>query len=474
MMQKTCPALLITAPASNQGKTMLTAALARYHAKSGLRVKVFKVGPDFLDPMMLQIASGNVVDQLDLWMVGEERCRAQLFDAACNFDLILIEGVMGLFDGTPSTADLAECFNLPIVAVIDASGMGETIAALAKGLEGFRPSLNFYGILANKVASDKHASIIEKAMLYEREVCQGESFSSRPAFLGSLRRQDSFTLPSRHLGLVQASELDDLEHQLNSACEVIASTWLSQLPPATVFYPATLERCEPLLLGKKIAVARDKAFSFIYPANLQLLEEMGATLSFFSPLEDERFESCDCVYLPGGYPELYLDWLSNSRRVVSALNDHIENGGRIYAECGGMLYLLDSLSNLVGAEFSMAGLMPGKGIMRKRLSALGHQYLEGEQGEIRGHTFHYSELSTELEAAEHARAKFDNRRGEAVYHHGNITASYLHLYFPSNPKATIALLFGRAYLHQLPIGSNLYPSQLDSLSLNGIGNSCLF
>ncbi len=411
---------------------MLTAALARFHTNRGKRVKVFKVGPDYLDPMILEIASRERVDHLDLWMVGVERCRAQLFDAAAQFDLILIEGVMGLFDGHPSTADLAKLFNLPVAAVIDASGMAETIAAVAAGLAQFWPSLNFWGIIANKVASDKHNTIIETSML-----------ASSSNFLGSIRRNDSFVLPRRHLGLVQAAELDSLELQLDAASQAIAETKLSNMPPLTPFTPGSTGPIEPLLQGKKIAVAKDKAFSFIYQANLNLIEEMGATLSFFSPLEDQAFDKSDSIYLPGGYPELFLEQLSRNSRPIRALKHHVACGGKIYAECGGMLYLLDTLTDLNGQKFALAGLISSDAKMNKRLSALGHQYWETEQGEIRGHTFHYSELTTPLKATARAQAKFDEKAGEAIYQHGNITASYVHFYFPSNPKVAAALMHGR-------------------------------
>lgn len=434
-----CPTLLISAPASNQGKTMVTAALARFHSNNGLRVKVFKVGPDYLDPMILERASRQKVDHLDLWMVGVDGCRTQLFNAAANFDLILIEGVMGLFDGNPCTADVAELSNIPVAVVIDASGMAETIAAVASGMAHFRPGLNYYGAIANRVASDKHATIIEK---------------STTNLLGSIRRSDSFVLPSRHLGLVQAAEVDNLEFKLDSAAAEMTGTRLVEMPPLTTFSNCQLPSvdsfdssqsmplAEPLLKGKKIAIAKDNAFSFLYQANLDLMEAMGATLSFFSPLEDQTFEPSDCVYLPGGYPELFLDLLSGNKKTIGALTNHVSSGGKIYAECGGMLFLLNSLIDVTGNEYKMAGLIPAEAKMNKRLSALGHQYLSTDSGELRGHTFHYSELTTALPAFTHARAKYGGKQGEAMFRHGNINASYVHFYFPSNPKIAASLLLG--------------------------------
>ena len=431
---KSCPAIVITAPASNQGKTMVTAALARFHRDQRMKVKVFKTGPDFLDPMILEQASGQTVDHLDLWMVGESLCRQRLFKAAGENDLIIVEGVMGLFDGDPSTADLARLFNIPVAAVIDASGMAQTLAAVSYGLAKFEPELNYLGTIANRVASERHAQMLTAGF------DQGTSKSGL-RFLGSLSQDKEISLPSRHLGLVQAQEIEDLDKRIHAASIAIGKTELANLPPKVEFSAATGEPVERHLAGKKIAVAKDNAFAFTYHANLELLEEMGATLSYFSPLKDEVFGEVDCLYLPGGYPELYLDELSQNQRSKERIQDHAKEGGAIYAECGGMLYLLDSLTDSEGKRADLVGLIPGNASMQKRLSALGHQYLNTEHGILRGHTFHYSKLDSTITPATSARRKTDDQPGEHFYELGNIRASYLHLYFPTNPKAA-ASLFG--------------------------------
>ncbi|WP_312207249.1 cobyrinate a,c-diamide synthase, partial [Pseudomonas kuykendallii] len=207
-----CPALLIAAPASGQGKTTVTAALARLHARQGRRVRVFKCGPDFLDPMILERASGQPVYQLDLWMVGEAECRRQLWQAAQEADLILVEGVMGLFDGTPSAADLARTFGLPVLAVIDAAAMAQTFAAVAHGLATFRADLPFSGVLANRVGSARHAELLRASLPATRR------------WYGALPRAVGIELPSRHLGLVQAEELLDLDERLDSAAGALAAS----------------------------------------------------------------------------------------------------------------------------------------------------------------------------------------------------------------------------------------------------------
>ncbi|MGD7481959.1 cobyrinate a,c-diamide synthase, partial [Ralstonia pseudosolanacearum] len=342
-----CPALFLSAPASHQGKTTLTAGLARHHRNQGRTVRVFKTGPDYLDPYILERASGQPVHSLDLWMTGEADCRQRLYAAAAEADLILIEGAMGLFDGTPSSADLAEAFGVPVLALIDASAMAQTFAAIAHGLASFRPALPFHGVLANRVASPRHAELLTAAL---------------PAglrYLGTLARDDAMTLPERHLGLVMAQEIDDLEPRLERAAARIAATGLAELPPPVAFAPARAEPMPPLLAGTRIAIARDAAFSFLYPANLELLAGLGAELRFFSPLADAALPPADAVYLPGGYPELHLDALSANRALHAALHAHAGAGKPLYAECGGMLYLADTLTDAAGRRGTMAGLLPG-------------------------------------------------------------------------------------------------------------------
>ncbi|MDN0075343.1 cobyrinate a,c-diamide synthase [Crenobacter sp. SG2303] len=422
-----CPALFLTAPASHQGKTTLTAGLARYHRDQGRVVRVFKTGPDYLDPYILEKASGNPVYSLDLWMTGETDCRRRLYDAAGGADLILIEGSMGLFDGTPSSADLAETFGVPVLPVIDTTGMAQTFAAIAHGLASFRPSLPFHGVLANRVASARHAEMLLEAL------------PPTLRCLGTVMRDDAMTLPERHLGLVPAQEIDDLELRLQQAAARIATTALTELPPPIAFRPASTEVLPPLLAGVRIAIAHDKAFSFLYPANLQLLTELGAELAFFSPLADEELPPADAVYLPGGYPELHLAALSTNVRTRDSLRAHVAAGKSLYAECGGMLYLLDKLTDKLGQSGQMLGLLPGHATLGRRLAGLGLQSVTLGGQTLRGHTFHYTTTTTPLAPIAHAQRASGSGQGEAVYRHGSIVASYLHAYFPSNPVATASL-----------------------------------
>jgi cobyrinic acid a,c-diamide synthase len=426
-MQTRCPALMLSAPGSHHGKTLVSAALARLHARQGRRVKVFKAGPDFLDPMILAQASGQPVHQLDLWLGGEAHCRQLLHSAARDADLVLVEGVMGLYDGSPSCADLAERCALPVALVIDAAGMAQTLGAVALGLAQTRRTLVFDGVLANSVASPRHEEMIRQGM------------PTTLRYLGGMRRDGRFALPERHLGLVQAREVVDIDARLDAAATALESTALVNLPPAlevAVTQPDTL----PLALrGVRIGIARDVAFSFLYEANLALLRQMGAALTFFSPLEAAHLPAVDAVYLPGGYPELHLQALQDNASMKASLRAHHAQGKPIYAECGGMLYLLESLSDREGNRAAMAGLLSGRATMQPRLQGLGYQTAPMPGGPLRAHAFHHSRLDGAPVPCAHGERLHATSPGEPIFCAGRLTASYLHCYFPSNPIATAAL-----------------------------------
>lgn len=423
-----CPAVLIAAPASGQGKTTVTAALARLHRNQGRKVRVFKCGPDFLDPMILERASGAPVYQLDLWMVGEQESRRLLWEAAAEADLILIEGVMGLFDGTPSSADLARHFGVPVLAVIDGTAMAQTFGALALGLARYQPDLPFAGVLANRVGTLRHAQLLEG------------SLTEGLRWYGGLSRETGIELPSRHLGLVQASELNDLDARLDAAAAALGASCDAALPPAVRFAAPTELAIEPLLQGVRIAVAHDEAFAFTYGANLDLLRAMGAQLAFFSPLHDASLPAADSLYLPGGYPELHHQALAANTSMLDAIRAHHHAGKPLLAECGGMLYLLDALTDVAGERAELLGLLAGEAVMQKRLAALALQAVELPEGTLRGHTYHHSLTSTGLEPIARGQSPNGGRGAEAVYRQGRLTASYVHFYFASNPQASAALL----------------------------------
>ncbi|MDQ1817987.1 cobyrinate a,c-diamide synthase [Massilia sp. CCM 9210] len=423
--------LLVAAVSSGQGKTTVTAALARALVRRGQRVRVFKCGPDFIDPMLLERASGAQVGSLDLWMVGREQCRSQLAAAALEADVILIEGVMGLYDGTPSSADLAREFGLPVMAVIDASAMAQTAGALVHGLRDYGP-VEMAGVIANRVASKGHGAMVAASM---RDI----------PLIAILPRQTK-TLPERHLGLVLPSEVQDVDGLLDLLADQLEfddAAW-AQLRSTRIDLTARMDAPAALLAGRTIAIARDAAFAFLYPANLDTLRALGATLAFFSPLADDAVPAqADAVYLPGGYPELHGETLAGAARWRASIRAVHAAGMPILAECGGMMALADSLADQAGTVWPMAGLLEGSVTMQARIAGLGSQGLETPHGLLRGHTFHYSKLETAVAPMAHTVRHPSGASGEAVYRAGSLTASYFHAYFPSCPAA-VAALFSRS------------------------------
>ncbi|WP_040570991.1 cobyrinate a,c-diamide synthase [Methyloversatilis thermotolerans] len=417
---------MVAAPASGQGKTTVVAALARLHRSCGRRVRVFKCGPDFLDPQIHALASGAPVGNVDLWMTGEDDIAARLYAAAGEADLILVESVMGLHDGSPSSADIARRFGLPVLAVIDARAMAQTFGALAHGLKHYRDGVNLCAVIANRIGSARHADMLR------------DSLPADIAWYGGLPRDERIALPERHLGLLPAAEIDGLDAQLDIAAQLLGASAAADLPPAVAFAPLAHAPLPRLLDGVRVAVARDPAFCFVYPANIECLRALGAELTEFSPLTDAALPDCDAVWLPGGYPELHAARWAGNTAMHASLRRHVDAGRPLLAECGGMMSLFETLADKAGACHCGAGLLPGTVRMQARLAALGLQQVALPEGLVRGHTFHYSVADTPLPPVLQASTP-DGRPGEAVYRVGRLTASYVHLYFPSQPQAVAAL-----------------------------------
>lgn len=337
---------------------------------------------------------------------------------------------MGLFDGQPSAADLARRLGIPVLAVIDASAMAQTFGAIAHGLATYQPDLPFAGVLANGVSSDGHANFLRRGL------------PAGIGWFGRLPRTDN-ALPERHLGLLQADEIGDLTQRLDALADTLADTLAAtsaiDLPPAVRFADAAPPEIPPLLAGRRIAIARDTAFGFLYPANLETLRSLGADMCFFSPLAGDGLPDCDAVWLPGGYPELHAETLAHQNRLWARLRAHVDAGKPLLAECGGMMCLFEQIIDQDGRAHALAGVLPGRAIMQKTLVALGTQFANLPEGRISGHTFHHSRSETPLAPALHAETQY-TAAGEAVYRCQRLTASYLHLYFPSNPAA-VARLF---------------------------------
>jgi cobyrinic acid a,c-diamide synthase len=317
--------------------------------------------------------------------------------------------------------------NIPVLAVLDASAMAQTAGAIVHGLRDYGP-VDLAGVIANRVASPGHAAMV------------AASLRGVPLF-GTLPRQ-ARALPERHLGLVQPAEIDGIDGLLDQLAQQLdfdEAAWNS-LRTSRIAPGAPIADVAPLLAGKTIAIARDAAFAFIYPANLHVLAQMGARVAWFSPLAGDAIPAhADAIYLPGGYPELHADTLANTHAWQDSLRAAHAAGIPIVAECGGMMALADALVDIAGARWPMAGLLPGTASMQARLAGLGPQGLATAHGQLRGHTFHYSKLDTTVPANACTIKNPSGVQGEAVYRQGSLTASYFHAWFPSCPQAVAAL-----------------------------------
>lgn len=415
-----CPAIIISAPASGQGKTTLTAALAHYHTQRGKKVQVFKIGPDFLDPKILQIASQQPVYNLDLFMLGTEQCRQLLYDAATQSDLILIEGVMGLYDGNPSTAHCAIEWQIPVLINIDGAAMAQTFGAIALGLSTFK-DITLCGVIANNVNNAYHANLLKN------------SLPSQLIWWGNIPHLPHQTIPERHLGLSQPHDVPDLLKKIQHLATALPPE-ATGIPEPSLFNAPSITTLPSLLTSCVIAVAQDEAFSFIYQANIDTLQAMGAKLEFFSPIHDSALPQCTALWLPGGYPEQYLNLLSQNNSMKTSIREHINAQKPTLAECGGMIYLTEFLQNKT-ENTPLLGILPAHCTLQSKLAAIGHQIALLPQGDIKGHTFHYSTMHTKLIQETQAQSP-DGRLGEYIYHVNSLWASYMHFYFASNPLVT--------------------------------------
>ena len=387
--------LIIAAPASGSGKTLITLSLLALMRQRGVLVSSAKVGPDYIDPAFHAAATGRDCLNLDPWAMGPGDLARHLEAAARDAELLVIEGVMGLFDGTAdgsgSTADLAARFGLPVVLVLDCSRQGRSVAAVAAGFKNFRKDVNVAGIILNRVASERHgetlATFVEKA-------------TGLPV-VGKVMRRADMELPSRHLGLVQAAEHADMAAFLERAADTVArDISLCRLANLTrpLRIPDTLRsparRLPPL--GQRIAVAHDEAFAFAYPHMLKDWRAQGAEILPFSPLADEPpHPDADAVFLPGGYPELHAGRLSACSAFREGMTRAAERGALIYGECGGYMVLGETLEDAEGAIHSMCGLLPLSTSFAKRKLHLGYRKLEHHSplpfpARLRGHEFHYA------------------------------------------------------------------------------------
>ena len=422
--------VIISAPSSGSGKTLVTLGLARALTAQGLKVQCFKSGPDYIDPAFHRAATGRASFNVDSWAMGQGMVASVLAKAE-GADIVIAEGSMGLHDGvaTPgewgrgASADLALHLDWPVVLVIDASGQAQTAGAVALGLAMYRPGLRVAGVVLNKVASPRH----------ERMLRQGVEAAGLQV-LGALPRVAALQMPERHLGLVQAEELPELDRLLDQAAALVAEHIdLAALRIAAV--PVALGAAGLRLRppGQRIALARDQAFSFIYPHLVDGWRAAGAEIVTFSPLADEPPPPADVCWLPGGYPELHGPTLANATRFRAGLQGF---DGPVHGECGGYMVLGAALIDKAGQSHQMAGLLGLVTSFERRKMHLGYRLatlkaaMPGQcvGARLRGHEFHYSTIVTQPDAALAHVVDADGAEvSETGSYRGRVSGSYFHL-----------------------------------------------
>ena len=431
--------LVVAAPASGSGKTLLTLGLVRHLARRGIGVAAAKAGPDYIDPGFHAMASGRACLNLDLWAMREATLRALAEGLEASAEIVLCEGAMGLFDGAGkageegSTAALARALGWPVILVVDARGQGASVAALLRGFAQHGVGVPLAGVVFNRVAGERHAALLDGAVARHLP---------RLARLGALPADPALAMPSRHLGLVPAGEAAQADALIERAADSIGAALdvgrlLGLARPAGLAPAAGVPPPLPPL-GRHIAIARDAAFAFLYPAVLEGWRRAGASLSCFSPLAGEPPDpSADAVYLPGGYPELHAARLAEAQGFLAGLRRAAAAGKTVYGECGGYMVLGDSLADGDGRAHPMAGLLPLATSFAERRRHLGYREVAlsaagplGPAGaRYRGHEFHYASVLREGRADSLFRASDaeGSDLGPVGLRRGNVAGSFVHL-----------------------------------------------
>jgi cobyrinic acid a,c-diamide synthase len=437
--------LVIAGTKSGCGKTTIALGMMAALSRRGLTVAPFKVGPDFIDPGHHTRIVGAVSKNLDGWMLSKEYNLECFRRAAQDADVAVIEGVMGLFDGydgkseAGSTAQMAKWLGVPVILLVDAASMARSAAAVVMGFEHFDEQLNYAGVILNNLGSNRHLKYLTDAMQERIQM----------PCLGGVIRNENIMIPERHLGLVTREDHPLTRQTVDSLADIIEKNieldgLLSALPEINLPRPSGKE------MGSqekkvRIAVARDNAFCFYYQDNLELLEQHGAEIVFFSPLTDDDLpQDAAGLYLGGGYPELFAEKLAENSQLRDRIRDKSHNGMPIYGECGGFMYLCEELVDLNNASYPMTGCFPFATKMFPRLKALGYREITltgdttiGKRGlSIRGHEFHYSEL-TRLGSDFQTVYQISDRSGldrpPGGYQINQTLGSYNHLHFGSQP-----------------------------------------
>ncbi len=428
---------VVGAPCTGAGKTTVVLGLIAALRQNGVRVQPFKVGPDFIDPGLHRIVSGRTSYNLDIWMSGTGYVKELFYRKTLDVDVAIVEGVMGVYDGgESSTASLCKLLGLPLVLVIDAHNMAESAAAVVKGIMELE-NLEVIGVVLNRVSSKRHHEILKDSI---------ERYTGVPV-IGYLHPEPEIRLPERHLGLYTASEIDasvlkGLARRVGASINI--SVLLERTPLKNLTGPTPSTPVNPKVT--RLAVARDRAFSFYYEDTFEQLSERGVECIPFSPLADSSLpDKTAGVYLGGGYPELYLSELSENRQMKRAIRDFVERGGVVYAECGGFMYLMQGIYDIKGKFFPLAGVFPVKARMRNDGFSIGYREIRlkkntilGNKGDrLRGHEFHYSEIvemAPEIEDVYTSNKRL-SKPSQGGFLVKNCLGSYIHLHLASNQDA---------------------------------------
>lgn len=445
MTELNIPRVVIAATQSGSGKTTIVTGLLAALRQRGLKSQPYKIGPDYIDPGYHELAAGIKGHNLDTWLVPKEKIQSIFCQSAKDSDIAVVEGVMGLYDGgkngISSTASLAKLLKAPVILVIDVKSMGDSAAAIALGFKQYDPDVWLAGVILNRVGSKNHQEMIESALK-----------KIGIEVLGVVFRDEGLHMPERHLGLVPTQEndsalfIDRIGKVMMKQLAIEKIEKIAQMAPKLLLDEMKMPRVQA---HKRvtIAVAKDEAFSFYYPASLAVLEQLGANIVYFSPLEDKELPIADGIILGGGFPEVFAQRLENNTEFRKSLKKAAERKIPIYAECGGFMYLTEYLIDFSGQKYEMAGVIPCGCRMNNKLQTVGYveaamkqDTLLGKAGTIlRGHEFHFSSQDKSNAKDFSWAFTFKKNRNQEIYDGGffqeNLLASYLHLHFAGNVEA---------------------------------------
>lgn len=435
------PRVVIAGTASGTGKTTIVSGILCALKKRNFSLSSFKIGPDYIDPSYHKFLGGAECHNLDSWLVGENEIPSIFYQASKNTDISIIEGVMGLYDGgrkgVSSTAEIAKILNAPVILVIDCKSMGASAAAVAVGFRDYDKDVNFAGVILNRLGSKSHENMIREAME-----------KANIKIYGALHRDENLYLPERHLGLLPADENEQKDNLIQKFSsienEINIDEIIALAKSANSFKTLNFNSPKKTKKDVKIAVAKDEAFSFYYENSLSVLEEFGAKILFFSPLHDTKIPQCDGLILGGGFPEMFAEKLEANISMRETIKNAAGTGLPIYAECGGFMYLMESIIDLSGKSYNMTGVINKQSKMETKLQTVGYVIAEqikdtilgNKQLKFHGHEFHFSVTDIDENNAPFMMEKMrTGKKYLAGFANKNILGSYLHLHFRGEKEA---------------------------------------